>query len=281
MKYKPVLFAYIILLLSLVVYSYGFVDFNFPWSPPSFLRDLIRQQARMSAFLYLLIVLGLFSGYFYFLYLAVKKRLMKKDAWLIVLLSAIVLLFSWPAFSYDIFNYLAMAKVGFVYRENPYIIMPIEFTGEPLLEFMHQANTTSVYGPLWLLLSGIIYVLPISHLILEMFSLKLVITIFYLGCCWLIFRLSKQRVFSLVFFGLNPLVLIESLVSAHNDVVMLFFALVWLYFLGAGKKVKSAIFLAASFLVKFTTLVLGVLYFWPGKIKKKKRNLIAFYLLFA
>jgi hypothetical protein len=74
-------------------------------------------------------------------------------------------------------------------------------------------------------------------------------------------------------FALNPLVIIESLVSAHNDIAMLFFAVVALYFFLNNKYLRSFILLIISIGVKFATgfmlpVLVGALIF-----KKFKKNI--------
>jgi len=91
-------------------------------------------------------------------------------------------------------------------------------------------------------------------------------------------------------FTLNPLVLIETLVVGHNDVVMMFLALVSYYFLLKTKKfldknlLFSLLFLGLSVSIKYATIVLLPL--WLIKVFVRRVNLLdipslAAILLFA
>src|SRR5258708_26615993 len=63
----------------------------------------------------------------------------------------------------------------------------------------------------------------------------------------------------------------ESLVSGHNDIFMMFFALLSLYLLSKGEKIKASIYLFFSILVKYATVFLVPVFvyeFW--KIVKIK-----------
>ena len=57
-------------------------------------------------------------------------------------------------------------------------------------------------------------------------------------------------------FALNPLVLIESLVSAHNDIVMIVFALLALLMYLEKKYIKSLLFIVISIAIKYATALI-------------------------
>lgn len=180
--------------------------------------------------------------------------------WKLIILTASILFFSFPAFSNDIFNYIATAKVTYLYRENPYIVMPIEIANEPMLDFTHAANKIALYGPSWILLTAIPHFAGLGNLILTIFVFKAFIILFYLGLVWLIWQLSGKNTLSLAFFALNPLVVIETLVTAHNDVVMIFFALFSFYLLQRGKNLYSIFSILSSIFIKFATIFLLPIY---------------------
>ena len=133
--------------------------------------------------------------------------------------------------------------------------MPIHFTGDPILLFMHAANKTALYGPFWILLTGIPYFLGFGNFLVTLFTFKFFTLAFYLGTIIILHRLSKN-IYLTAFFALNPLVILEILASGHNDIVMMFFALVALYFLKEKKWFWLILFLTFSILIKFATLFL-------------------------
>ena len=269
---KKILFLYLLLLFSLLIFSYGFVDANFPFKTWPFLYNLIHFQRGLATAIYIIIVSLLFGFYAWVLRQIKKNRLTLKEVWKLIGITTAILFFSFPAFSYDIFNYLATARMTFFYKENPYIVMPIEIPNEPMLEFMHGSNKTALYGPFWILLTALPHFAGLGRLFFTVFTFKAVIVLFYLSSIWLIWKLSRQSVWSLAFFGLNPLVVIETLVSAHNDVVMMFFALLSFYLLKRRKFWPALFSLACSVLIKFATIFLLPVFlytFWQ-KIKKQK-----------
>lgn len=270
MKFRLLFFLYILLFIALTVFSYGFVDANFPLKTSNFLHNLVHQKRFLATMIYVIFVFCLFGLYGYVLQQVKRKKLSVKQIWWLIFVAAGILFFSFPAFSYDIFNYMATAKVTFFYKENPYIVMPIELVGEPMLEFMHAANKTALYGPFWILLTAIPYFVGGGNILLSVFTFKAFVIGFYLGLAWLIWRISKKNVYSLAFFALNPLVIIETLVSSHNDVVMMFFVLLGFYLLFQKKKVLSFASILASTGIKYATIVLFPFFAFSSRFKKEK-----------
>lgn len=179
--------------------------------------------------------------------------------------------------SYDIFNYISTAKVAFFYHENPYIIMPIEFINDPLLSFTHAANKIALYGPFWILLSVIPFSLGFGNFLIILFSFKFLNILFYIGTLYFIWKISKKNI-SLIIFGLNPLVIIETMVSGHNDTVMMFLAIASLFFLIKKKIWSGLLTIILSVLIKYSTLFLIPIYFYGifQIIKNKNLNIEKF-----
>ena len=227
------------------------------------------QNRGVVSIIYLSLISVFFIFYFYFL-----KRIELGSLKKIIFASVILLLFAYPAvLSYDIFNYVFTSKVLFYYHENPYIIMPIEFINDPLLLFTHAANKVALYGPFWIFLTGIPHYLGLNNFILTLLNFKILIVLFYLGICYLIMKISNDPK-KVAFFVLNPLVLIETLVAGHNDVAMMFFALVSFYFLKKEKFVSAVIFITISILIKYATIFLipVFIYYLFLKLKKQKMD---------
>ncbi len=157
--------------------------------------------------------------------------------------------------SYDIFNYLATAKVTYFYGENPYLVMPIEFVSDPMLLFTRAANKYALYGPTWILLTGIPFALSFGNVLTQIFLFKALTAAFYVGTVYLLYKLSS-RPSTVVFFALNPLVLIETFISGHNDIVMVFFVLLGFLLLKNNKNTYSIISLCVSIFIKFASIAL-------------------------
>lgn len=274
---KIAIFLYAVLLICLSVFSYVFIDPNLIYLERLYSGIAFEQRGFVSL-AYIAIVLASFVFYLYFLK-RINQALLPKT----ILVSVLLLIFSYPAMlSYDIFNYIATSKVLYFYHENPFIIMPVEFLGDPLLLFTRAANKVALYGPAWIGLISLPFLLGFGNFILTLFNFKLLAVLFYIGISYLILKITKDPK-KVAFFALNPLVLIETLVSGHNDVVMMFFALLSIYFLIKNKTAFSIVFLVISVLIKYATIFLlpVFIYYFFLKIKKKKIDRDKIFMLSA
>lgn len=258
------------MLLALTVYSYGFVDPNL--HKPLF--DLVFNNRPLSTIIFISIILLLTICYLLFLRLAVKKNLnIRRMKWLIGLTIGI-LIFSYPAFSYDIFNYILTAKVTYFYHENPYLVMPIEFIDDPNLAWTRAANKIALYGPSWIALTAMPHSLSFNNIVLSIFNFKLLIILFYLASLLLIYRLSKN-ILPVALFAFNPVVLVETLVSSHNDIVMMFLSILSFYFLTRKRVVLAGVILILSILIKYATIILVPIFLFAAwKIRRKEKIIL-------
>lgn len=274
MRIPSVVFIATLILFS--IFTYAFVDANLSYLS-IFYTGYYYTHRIFLALLYAILIAILFGCFYFFIKNADKLRLdLNKIIGLVVLATII----SYPAaLAFDIFNYMATAKALFFYQENPYIIYPIEFINDPYLEFTRAANKTALYGPFWIILSGIPYFVGIGNFILTLFSFKVFIALFYIGTVYLIKKLDNNAV---LFFALNPLIIIESLVSSHNDIVMMFFALLSFYFFYQKRYVSSLLSLVGSVFIKAATLFLVPVYLGmiKDKIKAYLYSAISMFLIF-
>lgn len=265
--------SYVLFLLVFDFFSYLFVDVNLS-SFERLYSGFTFSHRLETSIAYSFFVTIFFVFYLIILRLFKQSKLSHKDIKLILIITSLILFFSYPAMlSFDIFNYLLTAKVSFFYHENPYVIMPIQFINDPLLSFAHGANKIALYGPSWIILTGIPYLLGFGNFILTLFNFKLVVAAFYLATLWIIHRITKDFT-SVLIFALNPLVIIETLLSGHNDVVMMFFALLSIYFMSKEKIIPAFIFLLASFFIKYSTLFLLPVFIYVVFAEIKKRSIV-------
>ncbi len=259
---------YIVLFFLFSLFTYLFIDPNFLYL--KFLYSGFFSANRLvTTTLYVFFISTLFYLYVIILKKSKDRGVGKMKKLIIIPLAGLL---SYPAaLSFDLFNYIATAKVTFHYFENPYVIMPIQFFGDPVLLFTHAANKTALYGPLWILLTSVPFYSSFNNYLISIALFKLLIAGFFFGIVWLIWKMTKSSM-SVLYFAASPLVLIETFVSGHNDVVMMFFALASLYFLKEKKIYYSIILLICSILIKFATLFLlpVFIYYLYLKINKKE-----------
>ena len=246
-KINLLIIVYLVSVFGLFLYSFTQVDLNLTLSQLSIWQVLQKYfqnigyfQRPLSTILYVFIVLLLFLFYFFLLRVARTVRIRK--IWKLVLVTTVILTFSYNAFSYDLFNYIFDAKIVTYYHQNPYEHKALDYPGDPMLSFMHWTHRLYPYGPTWLGLTvplsiGIKFFLPTFFLFKILMSLSFLGTVFFIGK--ILQKLSsKDELFGVAFFALNPLVIVESLVSAHNDIVMMFFA-IWALYLLMSKKLLN------------------------------------------
>lgn len=257
---KPFAISVLVILTSVlfVLFSYTQIDLNLTLSRASWFSVVQRFFQQVGFFnrplatgIYVSIVCVYFVLYGIFL----KNP---KHIWRIIIAMTMVLLFSYPAtFSYDFFNYLFTAKTILVYGKNPYDSIPLQFVGvDPWLSFMRWTHLSSAYTPFWIGLSLLPYLAGFGYLLPTIFFTKIMIALFYIWSCYLIGKITKGNKYAIALFALNPLVVIETLISSHNDIVLVAFALLAIWYMDQKKYVSAWFFLSLSIAAKLMTLFL-------------------------
>lgn len=283
-RVKLILTSYAFSLIALFFYSFTQVDLSLTLSRLSIYQTIEKSfqyigffQRPLSTEILSIILFLLFSFYILILYFVNKKRIELKHLKIVIPLTFVILVFSYNAFSYDLFNYIFDAKVLTHYGLNPYMYKPSDFPGDPMLNFMRWTHRTYPYGPTWLLLTVPLSYLGMNIFLPTFFMFKLLMGFSYLGSSYLIYKISEKifpenKLLNLSFFAFNPLVIIESLVSSHNDIPMIFLFLLSIYLFLVKKKVLSFLSFLLSIGVKFSTgffLPLGIYLVYMEKVKKK------------
>jgi hypothetical protein len=165
----------------------------------------------------------LFSNYLAILWhwpqLLVQKS---KNLYLYAALLALPLLLAYNALSYDVFNYMFNAKMVIEFGVDPHLRTAMEFADEPWLRFMNNVHTPAPYGYGWTGLSLLPYLLGGGKFLSTWLSFKLFAVLPLVGIAWLLRQLlGKGKLRQLALLLLNPLLLIEVLGNAHNDLWML------------------------------------------------------------
>ena len=273
--------------ITLLLYSFTQVDLSLTLSRVSIYQTIEKAfqyvgwfNRPLSTYLYLLILGAMFTLYGITLNLARKKAIELKTLWKIIIFLSVILFFAYNAFSYDIFNYIFDAKIITHYHANPYLHKALDYPGDPMLSFMRWTHRTYPYGPFWLVLTVPLSFIGLGYFLLTFYLFKLLMVLSFVGSCFLIARISKKLnidpVHSVAAFALNPLVLIESLVSAHNDIVMMFFGLLGVYLLVEKKMVNSSLSLIFSVGIKFATGLLFPVFIYKIFQNKSKDNFFYF-----
>jgi hypothetical protein len=243
---------YAILLGALSVYSYVLQDGNITFFNNSLWTtfrnnavELGYHQRATSWYLFLGIVILLFVFHWYCI-----KRAKNVNPVKLALLIGGVLLFSYPLLSHDFFNYMFDAKILTFYHQNPYMHKALDYPGDPWIRFMHWVHRPYPYGPVFLAVTVIPSFLGMGKFVIHFFLLKATFVGFYLLSVYFLAKIDRKQA---LFLATQPLLLIEGLVSGHNEIVGLGFAFAGIYYILNKPDWKGRIMMVLSAAVKYMT----------------------------
>lgn len=266
-KEKILFIVYCLLFTSFTIYSYAFLDVGLTltsWEPYLRLQKQMRWfgyfNRPQSTIIFIILSCLLFIVYYLLLKAFKKEQIKFKSIIFLSVISVGILVFSYPAFSADIFNYIFNAKMVLIYHTNPHIHSAWEFS-DSMLGFMRNIHTPAPYFYGWTLISLVPWVIGINRIFTELISFKLfsglsfILIFFILKKIYSKYKLHNDKL-RLTLFLLNPLILIEAIGVGHNDLSMVLLALSSFYFLVRYKNDKKLRFLfCAIFFLTFSTSI--------------------------
>ncbi len=265
--------------LGLLIFSYTQVDLNLTLSSAQIYQAVQKQllyfgyfQRPWSAGVLTLLLVVLFMVYSQVLGLVIREKLTTGQFYRFIGTSSL-LIFAYSAFSHDIFNYMFDARIVTKYHLSPYFFKALDFPSDTWTRFMHWTHRYYPYGPVWLTLTLIPSYLGLGKFVLTLALFKLFFLVGHVLNIYLIGKIlgktkPKAKIVGMVFYALNPLILIESLVSPHNEVWMLTGMLVAIYLLLREKRWWSILGLLLSGGIKFLSWILIPL--WLTKHEHRK-----------
>jgi len=265
--------GYLLTIIGLFFYSFTQVDLNLTlskWSiwqvAQKFFQQIGYFNRPLSVVFYSFLIFLLFGFYGLFLILVKNRRIKRQQLWFLIIVMTVILSFSYNAFSYDLFNYIFDAKIITYYQRNPYVYKALDFPQDPMLTFMHWTHRFYPYGPFWLVLTVPLSFVGLNLFLPTFFLFKFLISLSFLGTAYFIEKIlnkisPKESLFGLAFYAFNPLVIIEGLVSSHNEMPMMFFALFSFFLFLNKEKTFSWIMLVISAGIKFATILILPIYF--------------------
>jgi hypothetical protein len=195
-------------------------------------QDVTGMMARLELGLGLMIV-GYLSG----LWALRSQRGTQGAGWVVVagaVIFRLTMLLLPGLFSTDVFSYVMYGRIAGVSMQNPYVLAPNSFPGDPFLSwvFPFWRDQPSVYGPLWTDISALLARLTGSlgnfEQVMVYRALVATIEAATLGLLWWVlswFRTADQLA-SWAMYAWNPLVLFDLVGGAHNDAAMVLLLLI-------------------------------------------------------
>ena len=261
--------GYTLVGIALLGYSYTQVDLGLTLTTASVARSIqtwfqhigyFNRPLSTAIFLFLIFVLFVLYGS---ILKAIKdKKLTRKELWISIAIIVLTTSIAYPAFSYDFFNYLFTAKTVLIYHKNPYVVTPLQFAGfDPWLSFMHWTHLASAYTPLWIVVTLVPYFFGFGYFLPLIWNLKIVMALSYilvaLGIGKILEKEDTERaLLGIAIFAFNPLIILECLVSPHNDILMMAMAIWAIVLYQQKKKWLSWLMLSGSVAMKLMTLFL-------------------------
>ena len=160
--------------------------------------------------------------------------------------------------SRDVYSYIGYGNIITLHHANPYVQTPADFPRDAvaLLVGPKWFGTPAVYGPAFSALSGVVTRI-VTGVAGQVAAFRVLAVGASLGTIALISS-SARRVrpelaaFAVVAFGLNPVVLFQSVASGHNDLLVALAVTAALAFMLRGRELPAVAVLTLGALMKAT-----------------------------
>ncbi len=196
--------------------------------------------------------------------------------WIGAILAGIIYVLTPSALSHDAIVYAGYGRIIVTYHANPYYTPLSAFPHDPLFQLDDWRDAVAAYGPLWLIVCAISTLVARSSILQYIFFYRILGLIAHLLNIWLvtaILRKTKRSprivVLGTLLYAWNPLVLLESGLGGHNDIVMMTCILSGIFlcvrgeqheFIQARQYLPPIIAFTCAALIKFTAAPIIVFY---------------------
>ena len=190
----------------------------------------------------------------------------------LTLITVLILFFSFPSLSTDVFDYNNYNRVAFIHNASPWEVPPQTFSNDSEIYYGSWIDQSSVYPPLAMAISSIVYVIFTANPVLAIWGFKLVATVAFGLTALVIHKQQPGKLQLLAMFLINPLILIEFIGNAHNDMSLGLFVLLGAIAFSKKHYFKAGIGLGLAIIAKVSAVLFIPLL---GLYTLKKRNLKA------
>lgn len=286
LKYILIIIAFFISTPSIIYFIKNRTVLNFNGSM-EFRFLLTKDIDRLyQAMVYTVLILAFIICYY--LILKYRNKIFSdiKKVYSFILIISIIFVLLIPFWCSDVFYYMGIGRLNEKYKQNPYYIdmqsyidnNKINIENDTVIQKGYNnywGNTTVVYGAFWTIICSIVSFLSIGNLDLGLLIFKIIAVLIHLGNCILLYKISNRKFFTLA-YGINPFILIEGIGNVHNDLFVIFFILLSLYFVIKKQKILFAIlFLALATAIKyFPILFLPYIIIYHYKNKDVKTRIV-------
>lgn len=219
---------------------------------------------------------GVFALLFLLLGLAWRQVYTLDDPatlWLVLgfgALFALTMTFVYPITSADIFDYVDQSIIMVQYHANPVFTPPSAFPNDPLMPLSSIWRTSgSPYGPLAIVFDAVPTLFVGRNLLANLILLKLLFSAMAIAEAYLVYEIARpiaprHAVSGALLVAWNPFVIFDISANGHNDIIMMFFALLGILSVTRGELTLGPLLLAASVFTKYATAPLFPLFLVYG-----------------
>jgi hypothetical protein len=176
-------------------------------------------------------------------------------------LVSLALILTPPALSKDLYHYALFGRMIITRGLNPYITTGNALAGEPVWQLSDYHTIPTHYGPIFTGLSILAVAVGRGGPIGTALGFKILATASAVLAAWSVVALARREgrsgALPLAVLVLNPLILIETAGSGHNEMVMLSLALAGLVVARNGRRHLGFALSVASVHVKWVTAALA------------------------
>lgn len=238
--------------------------YRFIWLRTFLFRMPINQSEKL---LNALLFFGIFSLLFLvYIFILKKHRKIfknKKHIFTVIIIASLIFLIIIPYTSSDVYSYIANGWSAAHYKENPYYVSIGQIADEMGFSdrMFNKVATcwryeTVVYGPLWTTICTVLSSFSFGNIDVALYIFKFANLLVHVINCVLIYKITKKNIFVLL-YGLNPFILFEALANAHNDIFIILFILLAIYFAVKKKNIFMAVvFIAMATAVKYLAILI-------------------------
>ena len=234
---------------------------------PAFVPRDDRAEARSTTLPYVVVLLVLFSAYGVALRAVAGRssRLLEIGVFGTGAIFLILLATSPVMLANDVYSYAAYGRMFALSGKDPARELTRLPPDDPYTKLWGEHLPPSSYGPVWTLISGGVAPLVGKRVGLTVLLYRGIAVLAVLGAAALIAiclrRMAPARLAQgVLFFLWNPLVILESPLSAHNDAFMVALFLAGIALHLQGRRFGAMVLFALSALVKFATAPLIPIY---------------------
>lgn len=192
--------------------------------------------------------------------------------------------------SRDVFSYAYYGRILSRYGGNPYVDTPATFPTNDLWRFTWPdwRNTPSVYGPVFVWMSGAITAIfrSIPDVIVAFRAIAVAAS---LGSVWFVVKLVQRvrpskTAYAAAMIGLNPVILFHTVGGGHVDVLVMLSVAAAIYLVATERELPATAILALGALVKISAavpLVLLIAYVATRADPSKRRRVLVTHIATA